>query len=377
MTYCLAINVHEGLIFCSDSRTNAGVDQVSTYSKMFTYSVPGERQVVICSAGNLATTQAVIKTVERHIEDAAEENLLTLPRMERIADYVGEISVARQAEHSGSGGIFEASFLVGGQVAGGKPEIYLVYPQGNHITATQDTPYLQIGEVKYGKPILDRSISCETPLETATVCALLSMDSTVRSNVTVGPPIELLALQRDSLMEGRRFRYDADNADIRKLHNLWEEKLQEAVASVPFRGWAFDWSGVVQAPPADAQVRTGTPPGPPPVDLNISNAQVMNPPPPPPGESPFNGPQGGGNPGNGNQGNGNQGGGVQGGGSIPPGPPVNGPVGNVGGPAQVGAPEQGQGQGQNQNPLPNQNQVQNPGNGQQDQTVINPIRNPL
>ncbi|MGB1109284.1 MAG: peptidase [Gammaproteobacteria bacterium] len=241
MTYCLAINVNEGLVFCSDSRSSAGVDQISTYSKMFTFGTPGERQIVICNAGNLATTQTVIKAIEKDIRDAAKRNVLNLPSMDEIANYVGELNVARQAENTGGGPMYEASFLVGGQIVGHPPAIYMIYPQGNYITSSPDTPFLQIGETKYGKPILDRSIRPETSLQTATVCALLSMDSTIRSNLTVGPPVEVLAYSANSLNVDRRFRYEADDRDLRRLHSLWEQKLRDAVHSVPFNNWLFNW----------------------------------------------------------------------------------------------------------------------------------------
>ncbi|MGB1190818.1 MAG: hypothetical protein ACPG4A_11355, partial [Pseudomonadales bacterium] len=156
MTYCVAIRIDAGLCFVSDSRTNAGVDNISTYSKMYTYEDPTRRQLVVLSSGNLATTQGVIAQVKKDIKKRAFKNLANLETLEDIADYIGEISVEHQGKHTGGGKPFEASFIVGGQIRGQKHGAFLIYPQGNHITTSRDTPFLQIGESKYGKPILDR-----------------------------------------------------------------------------------------------------------------------------------------------------------------------------------------------------------------------------
>src|SRR5690606_37871257 len=156
MTYCVAIAVDAGLVFCSDSRTNAGIDQVSTYSKMHRFGVDGQRQFVILSAGNLGTSQATIARVKRDIKDRAIQSLLTVETMSEAADYLGAISRAEQEKHAKRAGGFGASFIIGGQIAGKKHRIMLVYAEGNHITSSNDTPFLQIGESKYGKPILDR-----------------------------------------------------------------------------------------------------------------------------------------------------------------------------------------------------------------------------
>ena len=185
MTYCVAISVNAGLIFCSDSLTNAGVDQASTYSKMHTFGVAGQRQFVLLTAGNLATTQAVVAQVERDIKQQEGLNLLNVGNLSDASDYIGRLSREQQEKHEDRGSNFEASFIIGGQIADGDPQLYLIYPQGNHITTSKDTPYLQIGDSKYGKPILDRILKPDTTLETAALCALVSMDSTMRSNLTV------------------------------------------------------------------------------------------------------------------------------------------------------------------------------------------------
>ena len=234
MTYCVAIKVDAGLIFCSDSRTNAGVDQVSTYSKMYHFGIQGERQLVINSAGNLATTQAVIAKIRKDVKEGAEISIATLDSINEIADYVGEISVAVQEKHANNNSnvSFEASFLLGGQIGLETPAVMMIYPQGNHITTSNQTPYLQIGESKYGKPILDRILKPETGLDTASLCALVSMDSTMKSNLTVGPPIELMSYATNSgLMQHSVF--EADNEYLRELTKSWDRLIVEAFLQMP------------------------------------------------------------------------------------------------------------------------------------------------
>ena len=145
MTYCVAISVDAGICFIADSRTNAGVDNVSTYSKMHIFGVDGERQMVVLSAGNLATTQGVISQLKKDIKMGAGRHLLNMPHLTDAADYLGDVSVAQQSKHTGGGANYEASFILGGQIVGQNPNAYLIYPQGNHITTSADTPFLQIG----------------------------------------------------------------------------------------------------------------------------------------------------------------------------------------------------------------------------------------
>ncbi|XOV88722.1 MAG: peptidase [Pseudomonadota bacterium] len=241
MTYCVAISVDAGMCFLSDSRTNAGVDNVSTYSKMHTFGNDGERQIVILSAGNLATTQGVIAQLKKDIKQGQPRNLLTVANLEDAADYVGEVNIVQQEKHTGGGASYEASFIVGGQIVGDKHRAFLVYPQGNHITTSADTPYLQIGESKYGKPILDRIIALSSSLDTAAVCGLVSMDSTMRSNLTVGPPIEVLIYETDTLLANRRYRFDESSEYLRQISKSWDAKLKEAFASMPPITWSDNW----------------------------------------------------------------------------------------------------------------------------------------
>ncbi len=240
MTYCLAINVNEGLIFCSDSRTNAGTDNVSVYSKMHTFTWPGERSFVLLSAGNLATTQAVVKKLRGDVVNGLLPNLKSVETLQEATDYVGVVSTWMQKQQAGrdtANTNFEATFIFGGQIGKAIPETFLVYPQGNYIHESSEHPFLQIGEAKYGKPILDRVIKRSLALERAARCALVSMNSTVRSNVTVGPPVELLLYQRDTLVEGRRCVYQEDNPFARQLAEQWNAGLMQALENLPRFPW--------------------------------------------------------------------------------------------------------------------------------------------
>jgi putative proteasome-type protease len=244
MSYCVAIKLNDGLVFASDSRTNAGLDHVNTYSKMFTFHAPDERMFVILTAGNLATTQAVINTLQHDFEDPdAPTSLRTVDHMFEAAHLVGELN-RRETRRHGDGpeqGTFfpEASFILGGQIKGQAHEIFMIYPQGNYITASPANPYLQIGENKYGKPILDRIISLETSLEDAARCALVSLDSTMRSNVSVGPPFELALYRRDALEIAHYLNLKLASPLYKSLQKGWNEGLRRAFNRLP----RFDWEG--------------------------------------------------------------------------------------------------------------------------------------
>lgn len=238
MTYCVAIHVNAGLVFASDSRTNAGVDQVSTYSKMHEFGVSGERQFVLLSAGNLGTTQAVLVRIRKDLEnEQAETSLATVSDLPAAAEYVGQISLAEQRKYADSGHNAgfdpQVSLILGGQIAGHEPAIYLIYPQGNYITTSQTTRFLQIGESKYGKPILDRIIDADTSLAEAARCALVSMDSTMRSNLTVGPPVEVQIYTRDRLCLGPRIVLPDDHPYLREIGRSWDENIREAFKRMP------------------------------------------------------------------------------------------------------------------------------------------------
>lgn len=241
MTYCLAIRLETGLILASDSRTNAGVDHISTYSKMNVFEMPG-RLFVLLSSGNLATTQAVLNRVQRDLEEPeATLSLATVKHIMDAAKYIGKLSIKAQQEHASSlekhGINAECSFILGGQIENGQHDVHLIYPQGNSITASPTTPYLQIGEIKYGKPILDRILAANTSLGDAARCALVSLDSTMRSNISVGPPIELAVYKCDALRLDRRLVLELDSPEYLAIRDAWSSGLQQAFDNLP----RFDW----------------------------------------------------------------------------------------------------------------------------------------
>ncbi|WP_455205906.1 hypothetical protein [Kaarinaea lacus] len=242
MTYCLAISVNKGLVFASDSRTNAGVDYVTTYSKMQVFVWPDERMCVLLTSGNLATSQAVMNVIRDDLDDPkAKFNLRKGKHLHEVAHYVGQLSQKEQRQHADamnkSSSSSEASFILGGQIAGQPSEIFLIYPQGNYISASPETPYLQIGENKYGKPILDRIITSTTTLEDAARCALVSLDSTIRSNISVGPPVELAIHTTDAIEEPYYQKLTLNSPMYKSLQKHWNEGLRRAFKRLP----RFEW----------------------------------------------------------------------------------------------------------------------------------------
>lgn len=243
MTYCLAICVNKGLVFASDSRTNAGVDYVTTYSKMHKFIWPNERLCVLLTAGNLATTQAVMNNIKTDLEDPdVKMNLRQGRHLHELAHYVGQLSQKEQSLHASAieksrNGSAGASFILGGQISGEAPEIYLIYPQGNYISASPETPFLQIGENKYGKPILDRIITPTTSLEDAARCALVSLESTIRSNISVGPPIEVAIHTRDVIESPYHTTLSLNSPMFKSMQKQWNEGLRRAFNRLP----RFEW----------------------------------------------------------------------------------------------------------------------------------------
>jgi putative proteasome-type protease len=229
MTYCLAIALDEGLVFASDSRMYDSPDQISTNSKMHCFGTAGQRQLVLLCAGSLATTQAVVNRLQKDISHCAAVNLHTVDDLGAASDYLGEVFLQVQEQY---GDAENAGFILGGQIAGQTPAAMLVYPQGNHITTGADTPYLQIGESKYGKPVLDRFLDLSTGLDHAARCAVISLDSTMRSNVSVGEPIEVLLYETDSLCVRHRVKLDTDSSYLRELRRMWDNKLREGLHSL-------------------------------------------------------------------------------------------------------------------------------------------------
>jgi putative proteasome-type protease len=241
MTYCVAIKVNQGLVFGSDSRTNAGVDYVSVYSKMHSFAVPGERVFVLLTAGNLATTQMVVNLIQRDMERGAAGGLTGADYLYDAAHYVGELSVEVQERHAEalkqSGNSPEATFILGGQIKGRPPDIYRIYAEGNCVTASPETPYLQIGESKYGKPILDRIVNPALTLADAGRCALVSLDSTMRSNISIGPPIELAFYKADAFELTPHLSLKPNSPYYASVQKQWNEGLKRAFKRLP----TFDW----------------------------------------------------------------------------------------------------------------------------------------
>ena len=236
MTYCVAISVAKGLVFAADSRTNAGADQIRTYSKMHRFGGDGQRAFTLLSAGNLATTQGVVARIRRDIRTQAALNLLNLPDLEAAAEYIGDLSVGEQAKRQGAEGqqsLHEASFILGGQVRSGGAGIVHIYPEGNFVHASETMPFLQLGEVKYGKPILERVIDADMPLGTALTCALVSMDSTMRSNATVGPPVESLVYHADTFGPGAHQVMNEDDEYLLALRRAWSQNIRDAFDRLP------------------------------------------------------------------------------------------------------------------------------------------------
>ncbi len=236
MTYCLGIVTKHGLVMASDSRTNAGYDQINTTRKTHTFVQPGERVFVLLASGSLSLTQSIVTLLQKDFD--AGKGLATAQSMYEAARVVGEqvrkVSELDREALERDEYRFNVHLILGGQVKGEKPDLFLVYPQGNPLQATEDSPYLQIGETKYGRPILDRGIRFDrTTLEEAAKYALLSMDSTMKSNVTVGPPIDLIALQPDELSIRLHHRFADNDPALVKIRVRWEQALRQAVLKLP------------------------------------------------------------------------------------------------------------------------------------------------
>src|ERR1700689_3523436 len=240
MTYCCGVLVREGLVMIADTRTNAGLDNVSTFRKLHIFSKPGERIMAIASAGNLAISQSVLSTLTEGLEDPDTgdiETLLNAPTMFQAAQRIGRAirsvhateGVALQSEDIN----FDVSFLFGGQIKGSRMRLFMVYPAGNFIECTTDTPYLQIGEHKYGKPVLDRAVAFNMDLYDALKVGLVSVDSTMRSNLSVGMPIDVLIARRDVCADELIYRIEPGEPYFTDLRERWSAALRAAHAGIP------------------------------------------------------------------------------------------------------------------------------------------------
>jgi putative proteasome-type protease len=244
----LGIAVDAGLVLASDSRTNAGIDYVTSFSKLHLFMPAPDRLFVLLSAGNLATTQEIMNRVRRDLAraehgQAAASTLASVSYLFEAADYFGRVSVEVQNQHAPAlaqqGISAQATLILGGQIAGQPPAMYLIYPQGNYFSASPETPYLQIGENKYGKPVLDRLARTDMSLEDAARLCLVSLDATARSNVTVGPPFELALYPRDALALSHRLKLAPEAPLLAATSQTWQRGMTRAFAGLP----RFDWEG--------------------------------------------------------------------------------------------------------------------------------------
>jgi putative proteasome-type protease len=238
MTYCLALKLRQGLVFASDSRTTAGIDYIGSYRKMHVFQPSKERLIVVLSSGNLATTQAVLDNLRRDLEhNAAPENLGSVNYLFEAARYIGKLLSGVVQQYAGPQQDARATLVVGGQIAGQPPELYLVYPEGNYVAATEETPFLQLGEFKYGKPILSRIAGADLSLDDAARLALISFDAAMKSNLSVGPPVELAIYPRDALQFSHQLAFDADSEVFRDVCRRWNDLLLDAFSHLPRFAW--------------------------------------------------------------------------------------------------------------------------------------------
>lgn len=238
MTYCVGIKLDRGLAFMSDTRTNAGIDSISTFRKMFTWSNPGERVIVLLTAGNLATTQAVVSLLDERSKAPSERmpSLLETPSMFQTARVVGNLVkevISGSTPNGQSQDAFGASFILGGQIKGSEPRLFMIYPEGNFIEAGGDTPFFQVGETKYGKPILIRAYDPKMSFEETAKLLMVSFDSTVKSNLSVGMPLDMLFYERDSYRIGYQKRITGDDPYFRTISDGWSNALRNAFGSLP------------------------------------------------------------------------------------------------------------------------------------------------
>ncbi len=239
MTYCVGLLLDAGMVLLSDTRTNAGLDNIAVYRKTFVFEEPGEKVVVLLSAGSLSVTQTTIARLEEAIsdsQDATVETILNVPTMLQTAELVGrtlsDVASDISEKMSRAQQMASASFIVAGQRRGGGMRMFLVYPEGNYIEATRDTPFLQIGEHKYGKPILDRVVTPETSILDAKKAVLLSMDSTLRSNLSVGMPLDMTVIEKDALRVTEQRRIEADDAGFQEMSRAWSQALRDAFTGI-------------------------------------------------------------------------------------------------------------------------------------------------
>ena len=240
MTYCVGMRLNSGLVFMADTRTNAGVDNFSTSRKLFTWTVPGERSITIMTAGNLATTQAMVSLLEERSEAVEDRDpgIMSQPSMFQVARLVGAtlkevIAYSTPTGPKSNSDQFSASVIVGGQIKGSRPTIFLVYPQGNFIEITEDTPFFQIGETKYGKPILVRAYDPDLTFEKALKLLMVSFDSATKSNLSVGLPFDVHVYESDSFHSDQLLRIEKNDEIYQAISSQWGEALKAALDGLP------------------------------------------------------------------------------------------------------------------------------------------------
>jgi putative proteasome-type protease len=239
MTYCVGLKIDRGLVFMSDTRTNAGMDSISTFKKMHVWEQPGERVIVLMSAGNLATTQAVVSLLDERTKAVADRHatLLETPSMYQtvrlVGDTVKEVIASSSPAGEKADSYFNASFILGGQIKGSAPRLFMIYPEGNFIESTDDTPFFQIGETKYGKPIIIRAYEKTMSFAETVKLLLVSFDSTLKSNLSVGLPLDLLFYEKDAFKVSLKKRIAQDDQYYRTISDGWSNALKAAFASLP------------------------------------------------------------------------------------------------------------------------------------------------
>ena len=240
MTYCVGMMLDKGLVLMSDTRTNSGVDNISVFRKMFTWNVPGERIITLLTAGNLASTQAVISQLEERMKEPDERDniILKSPTMFQVATEIGKLLRTIIAERQDSNGVkgrgrFTASIIVAGQIAGMEPRLFMVYPEGNFIEASRDTPFFQIGETKYGRPIIIRGYDQEMSMEDAVKLLMVSFDSTLKANLSVGLPLDLQVIERNGFKPKHEHRITHDDPYFQAISSSWGDALKNAFHSLP------------------------------------------------------------------------------------------------------------------------------------------------
>lgn len=239
MTYCVGLQINKGLVFMSDTRTNAGVDDISTFRKMFSWERPGDRMITILTAGNLATTQSVVSLLDERSKAPEHRNpsILEQPSMFQVARLIGdtlrEVIQANTASSQTADSSFNASIIVGGQINGSPTRLFLVYPEGNFVEASSDTPFFQIGETKYGRPILVRAYDPEMSFGDAAKLLLVSFDSTIKANLSVDLPLDVQFYETDKLMLGKEMRIRQNDSYYQSISKGWGKALRQAFHSLP------------------------------------------------------------------------------------------------------------------------------------------------